>query len=45
MGCSALLYGRFDVSQESRFQVSKRSNMFRADLQVIRSDDFPNSVF
>ena len=33
MGCSALLYGRFADSQESRFQASKRTNMGSAVLE------------
>ena len=45
MGCSALLCCRFDVSQESRFQASKRSNMSSAVLQGDPSADFPNYYF
>ena len=45
MGCSALLYGRFDDSQEKRFQASKCSSMGTAILQVRCSVDFPNSLF
>ena len=33
MGCSALLYGRFADSQESRFQASKRTIMSSAVLE------------
>ncbi len=33
MGCSALVYGRFADSQESRFQSSKRKNMGSAVLE------------
>ncbi len=44
MGCSALICGRFDDSQESLFQASKRSNMGSAVLQGGRSADFPNYV-
>ena len=44
IGCSALLCGRFDDSQESRFQASKRSNICSAVLQGGRPADFPKSV-
>ena len=36
MGCSALLCGRFDDSQESRFQASKRSNVCSVVLESVR---------
>ncbi len=45
MGCSALLCGRFDDSQESRFQASKRSNMFSAVLENGRSADIHEFCF
>ena len=45
MSCFALLCGRFDDSQESRFQVTKRSNMGSAVLLGGRSTVFPNYVF
>ena len=45
MGFSTLLCGRFDDSQESRFQAKKRSNMGSAVLQGGRSADYPNYVF
>ena len=45
MGCSALLCVRFDDSQESRFQATKRSNMGSAVLLGGRSADFRNYVF
>ncbi len=35
MGCSALLCCRFDDSQESRFQASKRSNLSSAVLESV----------
>ena len=44
MGCSAQLCVRFDDSQESGFQATKRSNMGSAVLQGGRSADFPNYV-
>ena len=43
--CFALLCGRFDDSQESRFQATKRSNVGSAVLLGGRSADFPNYVF
>ena len=45
MGCSALLCGRFADSQESRFQVSKRSNMCSAVVKLVVLLIFTNSVF
>ena len=45
MRCSALLCGRFDDHQDSRFQVTKRSNMGSAVLLGGRSADFTNYVF
>ncbi len=45
MDCSALLCGRFADSQESRFQVSKRSNMGCAVLEVDRSADVHEFCF
>ncbi len=45
MGCPALLCGRFDDSQESRFLASKRSNMGSAVLQGRPSAVFPILVF
>ncbi len=45
MCCSALQCCRFDVSQESLFQASKRSNMSSAVLQGDPSADFPNYYF
>ncbi len=33
MGCSVMLCGRFEDSEESRFQVSKHSNMGSVVLQ------------
>ena len=45
MSCFALLCVRFDDSQESRFQASKRSNMGSAVLEVGRLLIFTNSVF
>ena len=41
MCCPARLCGRFDDSQESRFQASKRSNLGSAVLQVRLSAFFP----
>ena len=45
MGCSALLFGQFAVSQESRFQASKRSNMGSAVLVGGRSSDIQEFCF
>ncbi len=45
MGCFALLCGRFDDAQESRFQTSKRSNMGSAVLQGGRSADIHEFCF
>ena len=45
MGCSGLLGCRFDVSQESRFQVSKRSNMGSSVLQGGRSANIHELCF
>ena len=45
MSCFALLCGRFDDSQESRFQASKRSNMCSAGLEVGRSADIHEFSF
>ena len=45
MSCSALLCVRFDDSQESRFQATKRSNMGSAVLLGGRSANIPNYVF
>ena len=39
MSCSALLYGRFADSQESRFQASKSSNMVSAVMEGVSSAD------
>ena len=43
-GGSAQLYGRFSDSQESRFQVSKRSNTCSAVLKLVVLLIFTNSV-
>ena len=45
MGCSALLCVRFDDYQDSRFQVTKRSNMCTAVLQGGRSADINEFSF
>ena len=45
MCSSALLFGRFDDSQESRFQASKRSNMGSAVLEGGRSADIHEFIF
>ena len=45
MGCSALLSGRFDGSQESRFQASKRSIMLIGVLEDGRSADILEFFF
>ena len=45
MGCSAPVCGRFDDSQESRFQASKRSNMNSAVLQDGHSPDIHEFCF
>ena len=45
MGCSGLLCGRFDCSQESRFQASKRSNMGSAVLESGRCADIHEFCF
>ncbi len=45
MGCSALLCGRFDDSQESRFQASKRSNMGSCVLESGRCADIHEFCF
>ncbi len=44
-GLFRLLCGRFDNSQETRFQASKRSNMVSADLQGGRSADIHEFCF
>ena len=45
MSCSALLCVRFDDSQESRFQVTKRSNMCSAVLLGGRSANIHEFCF
>ncbi len=45
MGCSALLCGQFDDSQESCFQASKRSNMGSAVLHGGHSADIHEFSF
>ena len=45
MGCSALLCCRFDFSQESFFQASKRSNMGSAVLEGGLSADIHEFCF
>ena len=45
MGCFALLIGRYDDSQESRIQASKRSNMGSACLEIGHSADIHESCF
>ncbi len=45
MDCYAVLCGRFDDPQESRFQASKRSNMSSAVLQGGRSPDIHEFCF
>ncbi len=45
MRCFALLCGRFAVSQETRFQASKCSNIVSAVLEVGRSSDIHEFCF
>ena len=45
MGCFALLCSRFDGSQESRFQASKRSNIGSAVLESGRCADIHEFCF